>query len=247
MKITIFRYTRDDQKIDTARATLSERAWDFVNECNVSRKMRVINWESWESRRDVRVKRVKRAPAARCVEQVTRSAGDGWEREKGKRGKRREERGKEKKKKGKEEGRGDACAAAVTAAATVAFVPSANGTRCQSSLSRAPRRWPQFTKRRPRDSRRASRSSSWLRGCREGISRLPRGENPSRSTRPPVRDSLSIRLEPIYRADFSQRFPVSRFLVSLSSSSFSEIFDEVSIAETVLDGSFDDVRSPTSE
>ena len=203
MKITIFRYTRDDQKIDTARATLSERAWDFVNECNVSRKMRVINWESWESRRDVRVKRVKRAPAARCVEQVTRSAGDGWEREKGKRGKRREERGKEKKKKGKEERGGDACAAAVTAAATVAFVPSANGTRCQSSLSRAPRRWPQFTKRRPRDSRRASRSSSWLRGCREGISRLPRGENPSR---PPVRDSLSIRLEPIYRADFSLVF-----------------------------------------
>lgn len=35
------------------------------------------------------------------------------------------------------------------------WLSSANGTRCQSSLSRAPRRWPQFTKRRPRDSRRA--------------------------------------------------------------------------------------------
>lgn len=92
----------------------------------------------------------------------------------------------------------DACAAAVTAAATVAFVPSANGTRCQSSLSRAPRRWPQFTKRRPRDSRRAS-------PVLELVMRLSRGlfEAPSRRNRRSRVDLCANLVRHSYQTDYT--------------------------------------------
>ena len=161
-------------------------------------------------------------PAVFVVHRAGDSIGRRWM-GKRKRGKRTKGRGKEKKSAG-----GDACAAAVTAAATVAFVPSANGTRCQSSLSRAPRRWPQFTKRRPRDSRRASRSSSWLRGCREAF----RGYHETKTRRVP-RVHLCAILSDQTRADFS-RFHFVSFRFTLLLFPRDSIFDEVSIAETVL-------------
>ncbi|XP_076245362.1 uncharacterized protein LOC143185918 [Calliopsis andreniformis] len=117
----------------------------------------------------------------------------------------------------------DACAAAVTAARTVAFVPSANGARCQSSLSRAPRRWPQFTKRRPRDSRRARLAP---RACFYALSRPPRGRLPflrSRSSSRSRRGLCAILVERSgpprgsFRDSFCSNFQQSGLRVRVSS------------------------------
>lgn len=109
-------------------------------------------------------------------------AGDLIEGEERRRGRRKGKRRKKRKKKkgGKKKSGRDACAAAVTAAATVAFVGQWNTVPVVAITSTAALA-AVHQAASTRLATRASRSSSWLCGFREGFSTLPRGERSSRS------------------------------------------------------------------
>lgn len=106
-------------------------------------------------------------------------AGDLIEGEERRRGRKKEEKKRRKRKKGgKKKSRRDACAAAVTAAATVAFVGQWNTVPVVAITSTAALA-AVHQAASTRLATRASRSSSWLCGFREGFSTLPRGEQSS--------------------------------------------------------------------
>lgn len=119
-------------------------------------------------------------------------AGDLIEGEERRRGRRKGKRRKKRKKKkgGKKKSGRDACAAAVTAAATVAFVGQWNTVPVVAITSTAALA-AVHQAASTRLATRASRSSSWLCGFREGFSTLPRGERSSRSRN-------SVRVSPRY-------------------------------------------------